>query len=270
MKKISGNELKSVQLEILDYTDEFCKKNNIKYWLDSGTLLGAVRHKGYIPWDDDIDIGMLREDYDKFMNTFNSNNSGKYRFYSIENNEEFLYSFGKILDTETILYEPNGMRNALSINIDVFVYDNAPDKDAELNRMYNRRDRYRLIQNLRIARNKPNGNIFRRTMVYLLRGIVRVTTIFLPENYYIKKIINNSKKFNNIPTKCVGDFSAFSRIEACEKSIFRDFVNVTFENKLYPAPVDYDKWLTAFYGDYMTLPPVEKRVTHHTFEAYKK
>ena len=74
MKQITLEELKRIQLSILDRVAEFCEKNAINYWLDCGTLLGAVRHKGYIPWDDDIDIGMLRPDYDRFLKTFNEKN----------------------------------------------------------------------------------------------------------------------------------------------------------------------------------------------------
>lgn len=70
MRKLELEEIKQIQLEILDDITEFCKQNNIKFWIDYGTLLGAVRHKGYIPWDDDVDIGMLREDYDRFLHTY--------------------------------------------------------------------------------------------------------------------------------------------------------------------------------------------------------
>ena len=89
MKKIDIDDLKKIQLEILNYIDDFCKKNDINYWLDSGTLLGAVRHKGYIPCDDDIDIGMLREDYEKFIAIFNKNNKSNYKLHCYENDKNW-------------------------------------------------------------------------------------------------------------------------------------------------------------------------------------
>ena len=117
LRRIEQDELKKIQIEILNVVSTFCEKNDIRYWIDCGTLLGAIRHKGYIPWDDDIDIGMLRPDYDRFMQLFNQENE-RYKFYSIENNTKFLCPHGKVLDTSTILYEPNKKGNKLSVNID--------------------------------------------------------------------------------------------------------------------------------------------------------
>ena len=82
MKQVTGEQLKKIQLEILDVVTQFCDANGIRYWLDSGTLLGAIRHKGYIPWDDDVDLGMLREDYERFLSIFNKSND-RYRAVSL-------------------------------------------------------------------------------------------------------------------------------------------------------------------------------------------
>ena len=90
MREILLDELKDRQIAILDVVDAFCRENNINYWLDSGTLLGAIRHGGYIPWDDDIDIGMLRPDYDRFLAMFNKFNK-QYQVFSVENDINFPY-----------------------------------------------------------------------------------------------------------------------------------------------------------------------------------
>ena len=86
MKNISVEELKSVQIAILDVVSKYCDEHGIRYWLDGGTLLGAVRHKGYIPWDDDIDLGMLRPDFDRFIHEFNRYDS-RYVVGCVESNE---------------------------------------------------------------------------------------------------------------------------------------------------------------------------------------
>ncbi len=264
MKKLDLDGLKKIQIEILNVVDEFCKKNNIKYFLDCGTLLGAVRHKGYIPWDDDIDVGMLRDDYNKFMELFNRNNT-RYKFLCNELDKDFLYPIGKVVDTNTILYEPDQKTGIkLSVNIDVFVYDNAPDDDVECQKMFKVKEKY---GRLRIAKLYPDrydhSSLKKRIIRFFLKNYFK----FIPKDYYTKKIIQNSKKYINEKTKRVGNFTSLTKV-TFDKKLFNSFTNLVFENKKYPAPVGYDEYLTNFYGDYMTPPPKEKRVRHHDFEAY--
>lgn len=258
LKKIELEDLKKIQIKILDVVANFCQKNNIKYWIDSGTLLGAIRHSGYIPWDDDIDVGMLREDFDKFLKLFNTENS-QYKAYSIENKDDFYYTYCKVLDTNTILYEPDKNGNKLSVNIDVFVYDNAPDDDKKIQKMFKIRDKYRYYHEV------LNCNLDEKTEIKKL--IIRFARIIFKRNYFMKKMVVNEKKYMNKETLRVGNFSGYFKAY-CEKSVFNDFIDVTFEGKKYKAPIGYDKWLRAFYNDYMKLPPKEKRVSHHRFEAY--
>lgn len=267
MKKIELNELKKIQLGILDYVDVFCRKNNINYWIDCGTLLGAVRHGGYIPWDDDIDIGMLRNDYNKFIKLFNANNKSNYKFHCYEIDKNWYLPFGKVLDETTILFEPDeqsGIKS--SVNIDIFVYDNAPSDSKQLNRMFKLRDRYRLLNSLQTFKHftddkKQHYNILRYPLWLLFQ--------LFPRGIFIKKSIENSKKYSRNDTNKVGNFTSNEK-QTCDKKVFNSFVKVDFEGKKYPAPVGYDEWLRSFYGDYMKLPPKEKQVSHHKFVAYKK
>ena len=264
MRKVDIKEIKRIQLAILNVAADFCEQNSICYWIDSGTLLGAIRHKGYIPWDDDIDIGMLRKDYDAFSQLFNESNS-RYQFKCIESDPAFYLPHGKVFDTSTLLYEPDEKGFKSAINIDVFVYDNAPDDDELVKDMYDRRDKLRKHFNLQTAYTKPGGNVFRRGLVHFYRFLHR----FFPRDFFIKRMVANSKRFANQETKRVGNFTAFTRM-VCDKRVFSDFIDVEFEGRTYKAPVGYDEWLRSFYGDYMQLPPVEKRVSHHSFVAYAK
>lgn len=262
-RQITSDELKKIQLDILDYVTSFCDENNIHYFLDGGTLLGAIRHKGYIPWDDDIDIGMLRDDYEKMITSFNSKTSSTYRFECYETNKSFHIPFGKVINTTTVLYEPDEKGNKTGINIDIFVYDNAPD-DANVNkRQFQRRDLFRNMNLVQHLNHVPNGKVIRRCVVYFCHGVLKL----FPDQFFLRKMISNSKRYVKRNMTCVANYMGFARAY-CNKHVFDNYVDVEFEGKKYHAPAGYDEWLRSFYGDYMQLPPVEARVSHHSFVAY--
>ena len=264
MHQLSVDELKRIQLEILDVTAKFCDEHGISYWLNAGTLIGAVRHKGYIPWDDDIDLGMLRPDYDKFIASFNEHNEG-YKAVCFENDRGFPFPFAKVMDTSTVLYEPDEKGRKMCVNIDIFVYDNSPEDKETEDDMFRRRNRFYICNVARQARifQRPKGNILRRLCVYALRSAVRL----FPRNYFVRKMIENSKRYLNAETKCIGDFVGTRRM-TCDKRVFDGFVDGEFEGRTYKIPVGYDEYLRELFGDYMQLPPPEQRVSTHIFKAY--
>lgn len=264
LRKLETDEVKKIQLEILEYVQEYCIANNINFWLDSGTLLGAVRHGGYIPWDDDIDIGMLRDDYDKFIRSFNQANK-RYCCLTIENTPKFGYPFAKVMDTETILYEPDENGTKININIDVFVFDNAPDDDAEVEKMFRVRDRLRILRQLKFCKGKSTThNLLKKSAIYVMSALIQ----FFPTGYFDTLIVKNAKKYENITTKRVGNFCGANKF-VCSRDVFNDFIWMEFEKEKFMVPRGYDEWLQCAYGDYMKLPPIEKRVSHHTYVAYK-
>lgn len=263
MRKIDVDELKQLQLQILDQVSAYCERENIHYWIDCGTLLGAIRHKGFIPWDDDIDIGMLREDYDKFVAGFNKAND-RYQCWTMDNMPDFPFSFAKVMDVKTELYEPNkkgGIK--LCVNIDVFPYDNAPEDEQSLNQIYDKRDRHDALHRRRTLPKCGEDGQIKRIVRYILYMFLQI----IPRQYLIDRINNNVKKYKDIETHYVGNFTSYARI-LCRKEVFDSFIDVEFEGKKYKAPVGYDTWLKAFYGDYMKLPPEEQQVSNHKFEAY--
>ncbi len=261
---IELEELKKLQIEILDDVVEFCEQNKINYWLNCGTLLGAIRHKGYIPWDDDIDIGMLRKDYDIFKEKYNKANR-KYKFASVETDENFNFSYGKVMNMNTILYEPNRkIGEKLAVNIDIFVYDNAPDDIKTTNKMYRK---IKILEALNIVKKVPYSTKKNHLFINILRFPCHYILKLFPKSYFSKKIVKISKKYIDKKTNYIGSFSSLDRIHS-RKSIFESFIKVKFEGKEYNAPIGYDELLTDFYGDYMKLPPTEKQVSHHVFEAF--
>ena len=260
MRKIDAEEMKRIQLDILRYVHQWCITNDVHYWLDCGTLLGCIRHNGYIPWDDDIDIGMLRKDYETFCSEFN-NQKSKYKVVCIDNDASFYQPYAKVLDTTTLLID-SGHRTC--INIDVFVYDNAPNNDCLVKKMFDRRDRLRLMSGYQISY-RPDANGKRGSQ--LAKKCFHIMLNLLPKGFFVKLQVYNCKRYNRSNTNRVGNFSSYSR-NGCDKSVFNDFIYGSFEGFQFYIPIGFDKWLSSFYGDYMKLPPENQRISHHIFEAY--
>lgn len=260
MKEIDVEELKQIQINILKYVDKFCKENDIKYWIDYGTLLGAVRHKGYIPWDDDIDISMLREDYEKFIK-LSSKMDPKYKFFCYETDENCSLPYGKVLDTSTVLYEPNlKYGQKLAVFIDVFAVDSVPNDTKIVQKMYKKYQKYRKLNNLQVNK---NFYVKEKEKYNFIRYPFHMIFQLLPRRFFTKKGIKLYKKYINYDTDYVAVLD-----KICKKSLLDSMIELEFEGEKFMAPKEYDLRLKLVYGDYMKLPPIEEQVTHHRFEAY--
>lgn len=262
--KVDDDNLKKIQLEVLSSVASFCVTHDINYWLDFGTLIGAIRHKGYIPWDDDIDISMSREDYIKFTRFFNNENT-RYRFMCYDIDRTWPYPFGKVLDTETVLYEPDESGYKLSINIDVFPYDEAPNSNSA-KKLCKKSGRYCLFQTAKLHKGRAKGNVFRRMAVACLKVIAKL----FPRDYFIKRIDRNAKKYYNCDTEYLGYICDNTKPFVFDKKIFADFIEAEFEGKAFKIPRNYDEVLHKEFGDYMQFPPASEQVSHHKFKAYIK
>ena len=254
MKEILIDELKKLQMEILDHVDVFCRQNNIKYTLSGGTLLGAVRHGGYIPWDDDVDIQMTRAEYERFTHLWNTQGGHSvYELVNIKSGNNMGYPFGKIHNVETITYI--GKLKRTGVYIDVFPVDKVVDDvDFQL-----RHDKIR-----KLYKNRSKIFAMLRRCPY---------SFFLKKTYakIARKIDENAQRMQQ--KDCALVFEMVSGL-LCKKpipiSVFDNYADIRFEDKTYMAVQDPVTYLTCTFGDYMTLPPEEKRVSHHEFVAYWK
>ena len=187
--------------------------------------------------------------------------------FSIENDPSFLREYGKVLDTHTILYEPDENGKELCVNIDLFINDAAPDDDNSVGRLYDRRDylRRKKIDREQSKYQKVTGF---HSLWYYIRGVFKR---MIPERYYIKELVKNAKSYDDPKSEYVGDFCGYyhgqPRVKV-KRTLFSKTSLLEFEGKKYKVPAGYDEWLSVLYGDYMTLPPVEDRVSHHRFIAY--
>lgn len=267
MKEIKLDELKKIQLEILDVVHHFCQENGITYFLSSGSLIGAVRHKGYIPWDDDIDLYMPRKDYDRFVSAFNMDNRQRYRVVSLLTDENCTLAFAKVERTDTRIIEHVDYPMALGINIDVFPVDGVPDDLEERTKYFAKIQWFRnelvlkdvsldfkrrgLIKNIILLLGKLF--LFHKSMRHLAEQLdMSIDKVNSDSQYVCNLVMGN------------GINSVFTR------EAINDSTDVEFEGKFYKTMRGYEEYLTKTYGNYMQLPPIEKRVSHHVFTAYWK
>jgi lipopolysaccharide cholinephosphotransferase len=267
MKKLKLEEIKSLQIDILKYVAEFCEKKDLRYFLSYGTLLGAIRHNGYIPWDDDIDIAMERKDYLIFIDTFN-NNSSEYRVASHYIDPNYPYTFAKIYNINTSLIELSDLEYSIGINIDLFPLDYLPS--VYINSIVHIGKMKMLINLLHIKNIK-----IQKQRVWYKNLILKIGKFILkPIDFkiIIKKIDSMSLKYRKSNSKYMGNLClcTYGIKEIVKKDVFKNIIKVEFEGNLYNAPELYHIWLKSLYGDYMKLPAIIDQVSHHNFEATLK
>lgn len=263
---IDEHEIKEIQYLILKSVDEFCKKQQLTYMLCYGTLLGAVRHKGFIPWDDDIDIMMPRTDYETFIMNYSHCD---YEVLSCETNVGYKYPFAKVCDKKTIISEnvADSSSIEMGLNIDVFPIDGLPNSY--------------ILRKFRLLSNRIMRYIYICIAVDTGIGYSRL------KNYFAKflkkcmiKVDGNviARKFNKHVMKDKYDTSRYIACqtwgyldkEIMEKDKIEPCTEVFFCEKTFKAPRDTNYYLSRLYGNYMKLPPEEERQSHHDFKAYRK
>lgn len=266
MKEIQIDELRELQMQILDYVDSFCRKNDIKYTISGGTLLGAIRHGGYIPWDDDIDIQMLRDEYNRFTKLWNQeiDKHDNYELVNIESGNNMGYAIGKVHDVRTITYV--GGIERTGVFIDVFPVDKVIDmndfakRHKTIRKLYKKQFQVFAIQRMDFH----ERSLLKR--IYLLLFHPRKTR----EQFAIE-INQLAQKYNDNDCDLVYEMIAGARCKTpMNIDVFHDFISIEFEGRKYMAVSDYDTYLQATFGDYMKLPPEDKQVRTHEFASYWK
>lgn len=264
MNKNDLRHAQRCQLYICTEIDRICRENEIDYWLDSGSLLGAVRHGGFIPWDDDLDVGMFRDDYERFIKIAESKLSDDFLIQTWNNDYSYAWPFAKIQLVNTRYVEKcsSDDEKLRGIYVDIFPYDNFPNKT----------DRYqgKLILFYKVmlkakCKNKPwfIGGRFdvKRYLAYIP---IRFLSCFYKKDYLIKKYDLCAKKYNKNPTsRCFSQGIERYGDWVFPKDVFSKIVRIKFEDCLLSAPSDYRKYLTCAYGDYMKLPPENERENRH-------
>lgn len=268
LTELTETEKLEQMLHILDDIDKVCKEHNLKYYIAYGSLIGAVRHKGIIPWDDDIDIQMPRDDYDKFISIYSK--EGQYEIMSPRSRDP-LYYFAKVYNPNTIKVEKGisyHKRFPLGIDVDIFPLDNYHGIVPVGNRVPNKRSLQLLYYLRMFAIDEITTKKSRRFpwLSYMLGVFCHIIG-----NKAIIRIFEHIARANN---KSQSDYytvySGMEYISIYKKEDYSSCVKIPFENRYYSIPVGYDNILKSTYGDYMVLPPKEKRVSHHLNDIYWK
>lgn len=271
MRELNVEEVKKIQFDILKAVDKWCRENDVNYFLDCGTLLGAVRHKGYIPWDDDIDIAMLRPDYERFISEFNENRNDDLSVLHFSIDPKFPYEFAKIQNKKTKMVENSGIPYDLGINIDLFVLDNLGSELSNADKFAKKlRVPFSVFNTKLIVGNKNHKRtLIKRIGVDVLKAMAAPFSV----NWCIKHIDKIAKTYaNDEQGEYLVDVSsrAYNPKQKYKYEWYKDSIELSFEGNMFKAPAGYDDVLKVLYGDYMCLPPAEKRVTHHDFKAYER
>jgi len=258
MALLSTNELRKaqlLQLSILKELDKICRKNNISYFLSDGTLLGAIRHNGFIPWDDDLDVGMTRENYQYFCKIIETHLPENIFFQTAKNDKGYGLSFAKLRLKGTKWLE-KGTEDCsfkTGIYIDIFPFD-----DVCHNILFQKIKCYLHNKIEYILYKKSYPHIHSSTII---KGVCVGCLYIIPKQVWLFILSLLEKKNKKSSKSSRYNFGRFFDIMV-DKSVYEDLVLHKFEDGEFYIPRHYDLVLTKLFGDYMALPPIEKRKTH--------
>ncbi|MCR5607508.1 MAG: LicD family protein [Lachnospiraceae bacterium] len=271
MDKETLRKVQLAQLDILKEVDRVCRELNINYFLEWGTLLGAVRHGAFIPWDDDIDIGMLRADYERFVKEAGSVIGEKYFIQTWDNDKGFGLPFAKVRMNNTVYKEDKSSKQQKNngIYIDVFPHDKKPDSEALLKKQGKKFKR--LYQLILLKVGYVSDAEKKSAVIRVIFNIARFFMLIIPKKLLTKKFDKNIKMYNNsnlssyVVTGVLADYDR----KPIPAEYLEEYCELQFEDQMFKCPKNYDGLLKLIYGDYMQLPPEDQRENKHQIVEIK-
>lgn len=267
-KALQLSKIHSLQIKIALEIKRICEKNGLPYFIIAGTLLGAVRHGGFIPWDDDMDFGLLREDYEKFIEACKTDLSDEFFLHTWDTDPEYPFSYAKIRLNGTYMAEEFSKGTSLKNNgifVDLFPFDNVPDDEKKAKKQaksYFFCKRFLWLKKGMGASIKNES--FKQRLKYTFSKCV---SAFIPYNWLKKHFKKIQIKYNNTKTRLIVTDGSYSYDkESIERKWATNLENVKFETEEFLSFKDRIDYLEHFYGDYMKLPDEDKRYGHKLIE----
>jgi len=260
------SEIQQMELGIMEYIHEVCQKIGVKYFLAYGSLIGAVRHQGFIPWDDDMDICMLRDDYEKLQDYMIAHPDERYELMSYKNNVNYVYPFMKVQDNHTYLVEEDvRIDSDMGIYVDIFPVDGYEDDQAFKDKMT------KIIKKRQLSCYTFKGITNSKSLVNsIIRYISVIIFYFTNTNKYVAQI-DELAKSRKVEDYELVDYVVYKDMNkpVWKREWLEQVEAGSFEGKEFMIPKHYHEILTSDYGNYMQLPPVEQQVSHHDFKLWK-
>lgn len=250
-------------LTMLEWFHEYCHENNLTYYIVGGSMLGAIRHGGFIPWDDDIDVVLPRPDYNRLIDIF----SEKIDHYLLEspmsNNDDFFYTYAKLYDTNTTLVEKARHNCRRGLYIDVFPLDGLGNSEKEIQDHFSKVDRLNMFLMTRTCAIEKRRGFLKNAAIVVSRIIPQ---FIVNDHDLVRKVDQAAASIGYEHSRYVGNLmGAYRRKEVMEKSIFGRPTEYKFENIIVYGVEKYEEFLTHIYGNWRELPPVDKRKTTHDY-----
>ena len=266
MVMLSPEEQKDSILRILLYLDKICRENHIRYSLTGGTLLGAVRHQGFIPWDDDVDVFLIRPEYDKLSRILAEQKEYEWIATEVGN---YHAGWGRLIDPQSVVFDEELGEQETGLFIDICVVDGLPNNIISRNLfIIFQRALYRLH---RSTWEQKKASIPRNPIKRIIKWIIRKWTVPKGSYYWARIIDRTRRKFPVEHSLYVANLqSQYGKKEILHKSGFDHYQEMVFEGHSFLVFSGWKEYLTNIYGDYMQLPPEEKRHGHHYNQVYRK
>lgn len=260
-------EYRNIQLNILLALDSFCREKGINYSLAYGSLIGVVRHTGFIPWDDDIDLYMLRPEYNKLINLLPEILDGKYKLACLEKDNKWNRAYAKMHDIRTLIEESVNNNTGIGVGIDIFPVDEIPGEESLYKPYLKYMNMLKSYYTLKSLQLRLSRGVLKNLMIILSK----IFTFPITYRRLAEFISKKAQKYNGKGTGFYADNAeGYSSTDPFLASDFEKYIDLPFEG--YPIMVmqGWNDVLTKSFGDYMTLPKEELRVPHHSFSAYWK